>query len=650
MLPIDVVRYGSDSALTEQIPLRAGPLTMLFEDGGLRYIRLDGHEAIRRIYVAVRDANWDTVPNQISNVELMRGDRSFEITYDVENRHAPIHFRWSARISGNEHGSVVFTMRGKALTPFLRNRIGFCVLHPVPECAGRACNVVHSDGTSEAGTFPLYIAPHQPFVDMRAISHEVRPGRSVDVSFEGDIFEMEDQRNWTDASYKTYCTPLHLPFPVEVTAGTEIAQDIRITAAGTPKVVGTVRNPDEPVLFQVGGEPAPLPAIGTAVNSDGNPLTPTQVERIASLRLSHLRIDLDLASTENRQALSRTAAAALPLEIAVFLGAEPEAELTRLLEDLAAAHPAIARWLIFHKAEKSTSSKWINLAREHLRRYDASAPIVSGTNAYFAELNRGRPDPSQIDGACFSINPQVHAFDNDSLVETLSAQAATVESLRQFAGSVPVYVSPVTLKPRFNPNATGAEPPRNQSDLPPEVDQRQMSLIGAGWTLGSIKYLAEAGAAGITYYETTGWRGIMETEKGSRLPQTFRSIPGSVFPLYHVLADFGAFKGGEILKSSSSESLQVDGAVLRSGTRMAILLANLRPVDRTIRVEGGNLDSGCTLRMLDETNVESAMRDPERFREQDGVPIRAHAGAVTVPLRPYAFARLDVRRGEKPDE
>ena len=28
--------------------------------------------------------------------------------------------------------------------------------------------------------------------------------------FEGDLFEMEDQRNWTDGSFKTYSTPLAL--------------------------------------------------------------------------------------------------------------------------------------------------------------------------------------------------------------------------------------------------------------------------------------------------------------------------------------------------------------------------------------------------------------------------------------------------------
>ena len=39
---------------------------------------------------------------------------------------------------------------------------------------------------------------------------------------QGDIFEMEDQRNWTDASYKTYVRPLALPWPYTLPAGTEL--------------------------------------------------------------------------------------------------------------------------------------------------------------------------------------------------------------------------------------------------------------------------------------------------------------------------------------------------------------------------------------------------------------------------------------------
>ncbi len=56
--------------MPEQRVLRAGPLTMLYENGDLRYIRLGEHEIVRRLYVAVRDRNWGTVLPQFSNVQF----------------------------------------------------------------------------------------------------------------------------------------------------------------------------------------------------------------------------------------------------------------------------------------------------------------------------------------------------------------------------------------------------------------------------------------------------------------------------------------------------------------------------------------------------------------------------------------------------
>ena len=54
------------------------------------------------------------------------------------------------------------------------------------------------------------------------------------LTMRGDIFEMEDQRNWSDASFKTYCTPLALPFPVEIDAGTAVTQEVCISLLGMP--------------------------------------------------------------------------------------------------------------------------------------------------------------------------------------------------------------------------------------------------------------------------------------------------------------------------------------------------------------------------------------------------------------------------------
>lgn len=648
MLPRNVWYYGKDEPLPQQKELRAGPLSLIYEEGDLRYIRLGDQEVLRRVYVAVRDRNWGTVPPRLSNVQMDIGEDSFRIAYDVEHRQGDIDFFWKGTITGRADGTITFAMDGVARSTFWRNRIGFCVLHPLRECAGAPCRIEHVDGTIEERAFPKYIAPHQPFFDIRAISHQVMPGVWAEVRFAGDVFEMEDQRNWTDASYKTYCTPLRLPYPVEVQAGARVVQTVTLsllglTASGDARRdrVRTAKAPFFSLALDP-SSPVPLPPLGLSVASHGQPLSLKAIERLRALHLSHLRVDLDLArpgyEVTLRRATAEVQALSASLEMALFISDDAEQELQALLDLLARVRPPVGRWLIFHRREKSTSERWVTLAREFLPRYEATVPIGAGTNAYFAELNRGRPLTQALDVVCYSINPQVHACDNASLVENLEAQAATVESARQFCGDRPICITPVTLKPRFNPDATGPELPP-PGELPRQVDVRQMSLFGAGWTLGSIKYLAESGVASITYYETTGWRGVMETEDGSPLPDKFRSLPGTVFPLYHVLADVGEFQGGEVIPSLSSDALRVDGLVIRRGDKTRVILANFTAEPQTVAVEG--LGERVRARSLDGTNVEEAVRSPESFRARADEPLSGRNGIMQVYLRPYAIVRLD---------
>ena len=166
-----------------------------------------------------------------------------------------------------------------------------------------------------------------------------------------------------------------------------------------------------------------------------------------------------------------------------------------------------------------------------------------------------------------------------------------------------------------------------------------MSLFGAGWTLGSIKYLSESGASSVTYYETTGWRGVMETVNGSPLPEKFRSLPGAVFPLYHVLADVGEFVGGVVLVSKSSDPLKVEGIALRKNGKTRTLLANLTPDSQQIRAQ--NLAVTVRVRHLNETNAQAAITSPEAFRAETGELIQTAEGTLELSLLPYAIAQID---------
>lgn len=652
MLTHPVLYYGKEEPPAERIDLEAGPLAMLFEpnEGFLRYIRVGHQEVLRGIYAAVRDRNWGTVPPRLSNLKLEKGEQDFRLTFDVLCKQREIDFFWQGSIAGDSGGSVTFAMRGVARSTFLRNRIGLCVLHPIL-CAGVPCTVEKVDGTVIAGKFPKSISPHQPFREMRAITHEVTPKLRAEVRMEGDSFEMEDQRNWTDASYKTYCTPLRIPYPVEVPEGTLIEQSVTLTLRGEAPAGAGGRMERTPVLTvtTAGKSPVALPRIGVGMASHGQGLTDRELDRLKALNLAHLRADVRLSEPGWQGVLhlasDQAKALGAKLEAALFLSDDAETELRALAGELERLRPAVAAWLVFHVREKSTTEQWVRLARRRLSGYDARVPFASGTNAYFTELNRERPPAQALDQVCYSINPQVHAFDNSSLVETLAAQAETVASARQFVGELPVAVTPVTLRPRFNPNAAGPAPEPGPGELPEPVDVRQMSLFGAGWTLGSLRYLSESGVASVTFYETTGWRGVMETEAGSPVPERFRSIRGGVFPLYHVLADAGEFAGGEVIPAVSSDILAVDGLMLRQDGKARVLLANLSPERRRGRINLAGLAGTVFVKVLDETNAEQAMREPEAFRSQPALRTEAGGGSIEFDLRPYAVARLDWEEG-----
>lgn len=633
----NIFYYGKDAPLPEQIPLRAGPLSLIYEAGTIRYVRLGKVEILRGVYSAVRDHNWDTIPARLFDVQTDIQADSFHISYHAEHKQGDIHFVWTGTITGKSDGTISFGMDGESHSTFRRNRIGFCVLHPA-SCAGVACRIEHVDGSSTDGHYPDTISPHQPFKNIRSISHEVMPGVTATVHMEGDTFEMEDQRNWTDASYKTYCTPLEKPFPVEVPSGQSLRQRIILSLSGSVPEISVA---DEGLRFTIDDEPRQyLPLIGLGIASHNAPLTETEVTRLKALTLHHLRADLHLSRSDLRQQLQRATDEAkklgVSLELALHLSDNAESKMKAFRAMLDEIELPVSAWLIFYVNEKSTHPIWVIQARQIIGDYNADAKIGTGTNAYFTELNRERPQADALDFVCYSQNPQVHLFDNASLVETLPMQAETIRSTHHFTDDLPVAVTPITLQPRFNPNATGPEPELAPGELPSQVDVRQMSLFGAGWTLGSIKYIAAGGAYSVTYYETTGWRGVMERESGS--PEPFPSIAGGVLPLYHVLADVGEFAGADarVLPTTSSDPLTIDGLALVKGGRTRVLLANFSAERQTVAVP--DLPAEARVKYLDERNVRAAMQNPAAFRADAGESTQING---SIELMPFGIARID---------
>jgi D-apionolactonase len=631
-LLLGLVAITSTVRAAEPIPLRAGPVTMVFDADNvfLRYIRLGNHEVLRGINAPIRNENWATIAPKVSNLKVSQRDNSFKVTFDVTCQQADVDFRWKGSISGSDNGEIEFAFDGEAHSTFKKNRIGFCVLHG-PSAAGQLWVLETVDGKQSKGRFPKFISPHQPAKNLRAITHELAPGIHARVAFEGDIFEMEDQRNWTDASFKTYCTPLEIPYPVELSKGTKVSQTIRISldselpgpaapAAGDKggRPEASANGSHSGAILTIGNRQLAVPLLGVQMSGEVENLTDKQLNRLKALHLDHLRVDLPLSDEsfvkDLRRATHQAKALGVSLQIVLGLGEAPAFE--SLLKEINALQPPVSYWLV-----RGGDPGHFAMARSHLATVSRDARIGVTRITNFVDLNRARPEDKSIQAVGFAVNPQIHAFDNASIVETLPIHADAVNSARQFAGDRPLVIGPITLAPQLLDGVDQPGGPPMGGPLPTYVDQRQVEPFTAVWTLGSIKYLADAGAHSATFFETVGWNGIMDADDVSSRPKEFPSRPGEVFPVYQLLREIAEFKGGSVRQVETSDNLAAVGLALHKPGRMRVLVGNLTGQSQTVTLHGFN-GKPVSVQVL---GAKETHATPE----------------LSISLPPYGIARID---------
>ena len=232
----------------------------------LRSISWGGSELVHAVFVAVRDRNWGTVPGRLTVLESSVSGTEVSIRFTCVHENDEVGFCWEgivrAEVTSGRTCTVGYEMVGRATRDFLANRVGFCVLHPL-SVTGRRVSLT-SQGSSSEGSFPAEIAPSQPFMDLNGMGYTL-DGASVDIAFDGELFETEDQRNWTDASFKTYCPPLRIPYPRLFRSGEEVSQKVVLELTGA--AARTKSKPrSAPVEVRVGtvGR-SRLPRIGTSL-------------------------------------------------------------------------------------------------------------------------------------------------------------------------------------------------------------------------------------------------------------------------------------------------------------------------------------------------------------------------------------------------
>jgi hypothetical protein len=89
--------YGVDKPPPETRVLNAGSVTVLLDGIDLRYVRIGSLEVVRRIYMAVRDQNWNTIPGQHHITRIDQERDRFEIRFEVEHKAHDLDFTWQGK-------------------------------------------------------------------------------------------------------------------------------------------------------------------------------------------------------------------------------------------------------------------------------------------------------------------------------------------------------------------------------------------------------------------------------------------------------------------------------------------------------------------------------------------------------------------------
>jgi len=479
--------------------LHAGHLTAALEGPDLVDVRWGGLDVASRIQVTVRDPDWGTVAATLVDRRIDRTDGGSRVEIDASHHDDAIAFSWHGSIEANRDGELTFAIDGRAERDFDYRRIGICVLHPWRTYVGARYEATTEAGPAH-GTFPQEIAPQlrrgdtflpliPAFTDLAVRFHD---DVVAELAFEGELFELEDQRNWTDPSFKTYPTPLERSEPRMMRAGDRVTQRVTLRLEGTPPASARVRDPAETVVVRL-LEPAGrrMPDVGTSA----------AVGRVADL--AHLRVEV-AAGRRTPAAIIDAAASGVPLEVAILVNEERDD--VRWLEPVLADVP-VARVLVHLANGDTTPSTVVRAIRKQLEDVTGAARFVGGTASGFSELNREPPEGGDLDAIAFAISPEVHATDERSLMGTLEIQAQVVGQARVLGRGVAVVVSPVRM--------------RAHAGTP----------FADAWTIGSLAALAGAEVASITCDTSARALATVAELRGRELAEVSVSHPDRIAAL-----------------------------------------------------------------------------------------------------------------------
>ncbi|MEY4712009.1 MAG: hypothetical protein RIS88_1459 [Pseudomonadota bacterium] len=490
---------GTEEPVPATRLLRAGPLQVRLRGTRLLVMDVGGHEVWHGAAFLYRDEGWGTPESVADHTSIDEREDGF--TVRIEG-HIPARERIDLRIEirGEADGLLVYEARAVPRADLPANRVGLCVLHP-PSAFGRRIEVTHVDGRTSTSCLPLRVAPWPPFMLVRALRHEYADGAWASCLLEGDSFELEDQRNNADASFKTYSRSNLMPRPFMLFEGQAVCQRMTLRVEAP---VPAPRAPCTPVLA-ASGTAWPMPAIGVGIAvSDVQAGVPAPlseaVRELAPARL-HLRLrsPQEAVNWRGLGQLLAVAGARLRLDVETLEGEGAPAALGALAAVMTDAGVAPAEVAVF-----PGTPAVLAVARQAF----PGASIGSGTPHFFAQLNRVE-GLGAVDFLAFSIASIVHGADDDGVMHGLQSLPWLLETLDADHPQVPVHTGPSAIAVPRSPLGIQPEGDGVHRIALARRDPRTCAMFGAAWTLGHVAALAGAGARAVSVLDLQGDQGIL---------------------------------------------------------------------------------------------------------------------------------------------
>ena len=519
-----------------------GDFTFDLARAAIRNVRYKDVQMIDLLYTAIRPWDWSTLdPDEHSEDVKVTGDKCVITIKDLFA--GALDARTEITISNANTFSVAYELHG--LAEYSVNRWGICFCLNSADWMG---STVDSQGNQFR--LPESISPQrvvdgvtQGLFPAANEMHFVAPdNRSLKVNSTGKVLEAEDQRNWTDNTYKIYSGSLSEPRPYVASAGSIWSQSVIFEFDSPSKPV-----PDGSKI--VVKEIDSLPSIGVQFNTDSLLPVDTLDTAFVLLDIDHIRINEESLTA---QKINSVSANGLIVE-AALLSSNSGEELHQDIAHLNKQIPAGSRILIQREGREIVEES-------DLPQNKSLSSFIPGTDAYVVDLHRNKYNFGE--SVSYSMVPTLHSSDTETIFRTLQTQTESISFAQEFLAPQ-VLISPITFSTRGNPE-TGHARDQRINFANSEIALRIRTIEGAAWTLGSIFALASAGAYSGTWHELFGKFGLIFSEDSA--------IKFS--PTFHALSALGAHHAHQITIATSLDNSWV---AFENREAKKIVVASLRP-------------------------------------------------------------------------